>query len=142
MVSFRLIEGAKFADNRGNLSFFNAFDMNDVVRFYEIAPNDTVTVRAWQGHKKEKKWFYCNSGAFTINLIELHNFESPSPNIQPERIVLNAKKPTVLEISGGYANGFKAMEEGSKLLVFSNFSLEESKADDYRYPVDKWTFRT
>ncbi|NNE76924.1 MAG: dTDP-6-deoxy-3,4-keto-hexulose isomerase, partial [Pricia sp.] len=97
-------------------------------------------IRAWQAHTKEKKWFYCNSGAFVINLIELDNFEHPSDNLKTQKILLNSAVPMVLEISGGYANGFKATQEGSKLLVFSNFSLDESKADDFRYPADQWSF--
>ena len=138
MVSQTLFEGFNFKDERGTLSFFNTFDMADIVRMYEIAPNNTNTIRAWQGHKVEKKWLYCNAGAFVVNLVHVDNFESPSPRLKPKRIVLDAKNPKVLEISGGYATGFKASEENSKLQVFSNFRLDESKIDDFRYPLEKW----
>ena len=106
MIYHKLIPGANFTDERGQLIFFNAFDMASVVRFYEIAPKDTDTVRAWQGHKGEKKWFYCNAGAFVVNLIQLDDFESPSSKLKPERLLLETKNPRVLEISGGYATGF------------------------------------
>jgi len=138
MVQHRLIKGSGFSDTRGMLNFFNAFNMKEIVRFYEIVPSSTEIIRAWQAHKAEKKWFYCNSGAFIVNLIKLDNFDVPSVDLKPEKIQLTAKNPVVLEISGGYATGFKAVEENSRLLVFTNFSLEESKQDDFRYPVDKW----
>ena len=138
MVLHRHILGDTFSDERGTLNFFNNFDMSQIVRLYEIMPSDTHTIRAWQGHQNEKKWFYCNSGTFIVNLIKLDNFEKPSKDLAAEKFYLEAEKPSILEISGGYATGFKAVKENSKLLVFSNFSVEESKQDDYRYPVDTW----
>ncbi|MFC2148542.1 hypothetical protein ACFLR9_08250 [Bacteroidota bacterium] len=138
MVYHNLIHGENFTDKRGTLNFFNAFDMTAVVRFYEITPNDTNTIRAWQGHKDEKKWFYCIAGAFGVNLIKLDNFDNPSNLLKSKNYILKENDPCVLEISGGFATGFKALEKNSKLLVFSNFNLEESKNDDFRYPIDKW----
>lgn len=138
MIFHNLIEGNRYADERGGLNFFNSFNMAEIVRMYEIAPSDTETIRGWQGHRNERKWFYCNEGAFIVNLVRLNSFETPSRNKVSERFILQAETPAVLEISGGYATGFKAKRENSKLLVFSNFSLEESKADDFRYPIDTW----
>ncbi len=112
--------------------------MGKIVRFYEIVPNNMNTIRAWQGHKKEKKWFYCSSGGFVMNLIKIDNFEKPSSLLIPERVLLDAKNTVILEISGGYATGFRATEENSRLQVFSNLSLNKSKNDDFRYPIDKW----
>lgn len=138
MVFHKLIEGASFSDTRGTLHFCNEFNMSETIRFYVIAPSDTDIVRAWQGHRQEKKWFYCNSGAFIINLIKVDDFENPSRSIVPERFILKAKTPAVLEVTGGYATGLKAMENESKLMVFSNFNLEESKNDDFRYDLKTW----
>ncbi len=139
MISTTSIEGSSFSDERGKLFFFNSFDMREIVRFYEIAPSSTLTVRAWQGHRNEKKWLYCHTGSFVVHLIKVDNFDGPTEGIFSEKFLLDAKKPTILEIPNGYANGFKAIEKGSKLLVFSNFSLEASKEDDFRYPVEKWS---
>lgn len=139
MIFHHLIQGANFSDERGGLNFFSDFDMSQIVRMYEISPNDTHTIRGWQAHREEKKWFYCNSGCFVMNLIKVDNFDSPSKTIIPERFILEACNPSVLEISGGYATGFKAQEDNSKLIVFSNFSLEESKNDDFRFPVEMWS---
>ncbi len=138
MPTPRPIEGSNFSDERGKLHFFNSFDMSEIIRFYEIAPSGNGTVRAWQGHQNEKKWFYCHTGSFIVHLIKLDDFDNHTKDIFSEKFLLDTKKPTILEIPSGYANGFKAMEEGSKLMVFSNFSLEASKEDDFRYPVEKW----
>lgn len=138
MVYHKLISGATFSDARGQLNFFNAFDMTSIVRVYEIKHDNIDIIRAWQAHKEEMKWFYCHTGAFVMQLIEVDDFKQPSALLKPKRIVLEAKNPTILELSGGYATGFKAIEEGSTLQVFSNFSLNESKNDDFRYPIEKW----
>ncbi len=138
MVFQNLIQGSAFSDDRGVINFFNSFNMSEIVRMYEISPSNITIKRGWQGHKAEKKWFYCHTGSFVVNLIKLDNFESPSDHLKPKNLILNGDDPRVLEISGGYATAFKAIEESSKLLVFSNFSLEESKNDDFRYPIEKW----
>ncbi|WP_282056646.1 hypothetical protein [Maribacter luteus] len=138
MVYNKLISGETFIDERGQLNFFNTFDMSSIRRIYEIKNENVNIIRAWQAHKNEMKWFYCHTGSFVMQLIEIDNFEHPSALLQPKRIILEANNPSILELSGGYATGFKALEENSTLQVFSNFSLNESKNDDYRYPIEKW----
>lgn len=137
-LKHQLIEGDKFIDDRGALSFINEFDLKPIVRFYEIAPKDTSIVRAWQAHKEECKWFYCTQGSFKVNLIQLNNFENPADNLEIHSFELHSELPQALFVPGGYANGFKALSDDSKLLVFSNFGLEDSKEDDYRYDYNKW----
>ena len=112
--------------------------MNEIIRFYEIAPRDTEIIRAWQGHRKEKKWFYCNSGEFVVNLIKIDNFDKPSAKLKAVKFVLSAEQPSILEISGGYASGIKASKINSRLQVYSNFTLKESKKDDFRYSLETW----
>jgi len=139
MLSPNLINGSSFSDERGKLKFFNTFNMKEIVRFYEIALTSIDVIRGWQGHQYEKKWFYCHSGEFVVNLVKIDNFDNPSDHLIPERFVLDAKNPFVLEVPEGYGTGFKANRGNSKLLVFSNFTLDESKQDDFRYSVDKWS---
>ncbi len=115
--------------------------MKEIVRFYEIAPNSTDTIRAWQGHKGEKKWLYCHSGSFVVYLIGLSNFINPPEDVEPFKFELDSNNPAVLEVPGGFATGFKANQSSSKLLVFSNFTLEQSKQDDFRYPVTQWPIK-
>ncbi|MEB8330286.1 WxcM-like domain-containing protein [Flavobacteriaceae bacterium KMM 6897] len=132
------IEGSQHIDERGRLTFFNAFDMREIVRFYEIAPSSTHTIRAWQGHQKEKKWFYCTAGAFIVNLKKIIDDSSHPINMVSQRFELNANNPIILAVPGGYASGFKSMVENSKLMVFSNCSLDNSKNDDIRFPLEQW----
>ncbi|MFH6603061.1 WxcM-like domain-containing protein [Maribacter algicola] len=141
MEKAHLKTGSDHIDERGALRFFNNFNMEEVVRFYEIAPSSTAIIRAWQAHKEEKKWFYCHSGSFMVKLFKIDDFENPSPGLAVETFALNESDPMILVVPGGYANGFKAQAEGSKLMVFSNFSVSESQKDDFRYPLDQWPIK-
>lgn len=132
------IEGETYADDRGEMKFFNSFDMKEIVRFYEISPSSTTTIRAWQGHLKEKKWFFCTAGTFVVNLKKINDESSQPKELNVQRFELHENIPMVLEVPGGYASGFKSVVENSKLMVFSNFSLEESKHDDFRFPLEHW----
>lgn len=132
------IKGNSFSDNRGEIRFFNSLDMTTIVRFYEIAPSSTEIIRAWQGHKLEKKWFYCHSGAFVINIVNIAEENITLSELSTERFELNDSMPIILEVPAGNATGFKALMPGSKLMVFSNFTLEESTKDDIRFPLETW----
>lgn len=138
MIIHKLIEGTQYLDQRGCLKYFNTLDMKDVRRFYEISSSSTGIIRAWQGHRFERKWFYCTVGSFIINLVKVDDFESPSQDLVPVKYEISEKETQILEISGGFANGFKACENNSRLIIFSNFTLNESKSDDFRFPVEYW----
>ena len=137
-MTFRLIKGNIFKDARGCLKFFNTLDMTEVVRMYEIAPINTEITRGWQAHRHETKWFYCSQGSFRIDVVEIDGFQNPSPKLVPETFYLTGNEPIILEVVGGSATAIKATETGSKLTVFSNFTLEESKNDDFRYDIKTW----
>lgn len=134
----QIIEAGTHTDERGKLVFFNQLDMARVKRFYVIEPAGASTVRAWQGHKKEEKWFYVISGSFKVVLVQPDSWEMPSRDLVVEEYELKASTPEVLHIPGGYANGFKALEAGSKMMVFSSFTVEESVGDDYRFDKNMW----
>jgi dTDP-4-dehydrorhamnose 3,5-epimerase len=102
--------------------------MSRVVRMYCIEPKMGV-IRAWQGHKKETKWFYVAKGSFLVKTIEMSS-------LLKNDYMLNDTESNVLEIPGGHYNGFEALEEGSVLMVFSDVDLETSKIDDYRENLD------
>ncbi len=133
-----LIQGGVHDDSRGKIAFVNDFDMAKVQRFYAISPRDTAIVRAWQGHKIESKWFYVVKGSFLVRLIKIDNWESPSLHLSPTEFILEASNSQVLYIPGGYANGFKALEADSTLMVFSDCGLYQTAQDDYRFPADYW----
>ena len=128
-----IIEGSSFQDNLGFIRFINDFDLEKVRRMYLIKPEKNV-IRAWQGHKKESKWFYVLSGSFqvqTINMLDLNHRQN---------FILRSNENRVLNIEPGNYNGFLALEESSELLVFSNQTLEASKEDDFRLTLEdlKW----
>lgn len=123
-------------DQRGILQAFPTFGLHDIVRMYAIEPADSQIIRAWQGHHKERKWFFPACGQFEVQTIPLG--ENAQPQLS-DRIhwVLNAAQPAILAIPGGYLNGFKALEANSRLLVFSDFDLDASKADDIRFTLEE-----
>nr|WP_299172557.1 WxcM-like domain-containing protein [uncultured Allomuricauda sp.] len=138
MPENRVIKGASFQDERGSMRFVNDFDMKAVVRFYEIMPENTHLIRGWQAHKEEKKWFYCLQGSFIINLVKIDAFDNPSASLKAVPHHISGDEPEVLYVPSGYATAIKAMEIGARMQVFSNFNLEASKNDDFRYPLTHW----
>jgi len=131
----KLIRGTRHTDNRGDLDSFNSLDLSEVVRMYRIKPANTQSVRAWQGHLKEKKWFYCLSGSFVVNLLPLSEFTGDTIGNTLQLYTLQADLQEILNIPGGYVNGFRALEPDSELLVFSDMTLEDSRLDDYRFDL-------
>lgn len=138
MSEIKIIEGGIFTDSRGRISHVNALDMSEVARFYAIHHSDTSVVRAWHAHQKEKKWFYVLKGAFTGAFVKIDNWEQPSLDLKPEVFHLSAETSRVVCVPEGYANGFKAEEPDSILLVFSNKILSEAVNDSWRYDSHLW----
>jgi len=133
-----IVKGGNYSDERGKMWFVNNFDFTDVKRFYFIKHPDISVVRAWQGHQFEKKYFYPIVGSFVIAWVKLDDFDNPSNDLVPEYHILSASKSEILSIPKGYANGLKALEPDSEILVLSDMSLEESVNEKIRFPVDMW----
>lgn len=136
----KLIEGGVFQDSRGVLKFINDFDMKDIRRVYIIEPIDTEYIRAWQGHKIEYKYFFATQGSFTIGLVRIDDWFAPSKSIVPTFYTLDADKPKVLCVPGGYANGIKSNLKESQLMVFSSCNIEDARDDEYRFELNYWNF--
>lgn len=134
----QLIKGNIHKDQRGTVRFVNNFHFENVKRFYTITHPDTNIIRAWQGHKLETKYFYVTKGSFLINWIKIDNWEKPSLDLKINTHILSDQESEVLIVEPGHANGFKSLEPDSTMIVFSDMSLEESKRDDYRFPMDYW----
>lgn len=134
----QLIRGGHFDDNRGRVSFVNDFGFQGIRRFYCIQHGDTQTVRAWQGHQMEHKYFYVASGSFLIAWVAIDDWNNPSPYLKAESTVLRHDEPALLHIPAGYANGMKALEPGAQLLVYSDQDLEAARQDDWRFNADLW----
>lgn len=133
-----VVKGGIHSDERGTISFVNDFDLKNIRRFYTIEPANINVIRAWQGHQKESKWFYCIAGAFIVKLIKIDNWDKPSLDLEYESFNLTAEKSQVLSIPPGYANGFRALRQNSKLLVFSDLTLQEAKDDNFRFQPNYW----
>jgi len=132
------ITGGMHHDHRGTISFINDFHLNDVKRLYAIEPAAPSVVRAWQGHKEEQKWFYAVAGSFKVVVVKIDDWNTPSAQPDIFQFDLSASNPEILRIPGGYANGFMAMEENSKIIIFSDFTVQQSMNDEHRFDQDLW----
>jgi len=137
-AKIRVFSGGLAADNRGKVSFVNSFNFKKVKRFYQIENSALNPIRAFHGHMKESKYFFVSTGSVLLAAVKLNNPKNPNKKVVVYRKIISAKKPTVVYIPAGYANGFKTLEKKTVLLVFSTSSLAESQDDDYRFPEDYW----
>lgn len=138
MSAIKFIRGGISVDYRGKISHVNDLDMSKIERFYIIHQNDPSIVRAWHAHQAEKKWFYVIKGSFTAAFVKIDDWENPSQDLQPEIYQLTGEESKVLFVPEGYANGFKANEANSELLVFSNKVLSAAVSDSWRYDSNMW----
>lgn len=134
----KVISGGSFTDHRGDIRFVNDFKFDDVVRFYFIKHPDTHFIRAWQAHKSEAKYFYPISGRFIIAWVKIDDFESPSLDLIPDFHIIDANRSEVLYIPDGYANGLRALDPDSELMIFSNMELKQSIKEKIRYNPKRW----
>ncbi|MFZ4435692.1 MAG: WxcM-like domain-containing protein [Flavobacterium psychrophilum] len=124
------ITGGQFIDQRGLLRFVNDFDMKQIRRMYLIEPT-YGQIRAWQGHKKEQKWFFVLEGSFIIQTVSMQEQQNRS------KMIVLAEDNRVIHINSGNYNGFEALAEGSKMLVFSDHTIDEAASDDFRMKTEE-----
>ena len=127
-------------DDRGDIVYCNEFNFlkKKIKRFYQITNNNINFVRAWHGHKNEEKYLLVLKGVFKVCVVKIDNWKNPSKKLPVKEFIVNANSPKILNIPGGYAHGTQNLKADSKLLVFSNFSLQQSIKDDYRFKSDLW----
>lgn len=136
MKNDKIIVGGNHSDERGTISFVNDFDMTEVKRFYIIKHFDTKIIRAWRGHKIERRWFHVYKGTFEIKLVRIDDWINPSQYLPIETFIINAADVAVLPIPVGYATSLRACVEDSELMVFADYPIEHAKNDDYLFPSD------
>jgi dTDP-4-dehydrorhamnose 3,5-epimerase len=124
------IKGNRFVDDRGIIRFNNEFDMTAVKRMYLIETTSHL-IRAWQGHQIENKWFSVVSGRFEVQVVSMTDLSDKMS------FILSEDQDEVVKIEAGYYNGFKALEPLSKLMVYSDKSLNDSLNDDYRLSLEQ-----
>ena len=71
-------------------------------------------------------------------LVKIDDWENPSPDLKPEVFRLSASESKVVCVPEGYANGIKAEEPDSILMVFSNKTLQGALGDSWRYDSRMW----
>ena len=133
-----IINGDLSVDDRGELMFVNQFNMELVKRFYVVSNHKSGFIRAWHGHKIESKYVFIVNGTALISTVQIDNWDNPSNDLTVDKFVLTAKKPSILFIPNGYANGFKTLSSDSKIIFFSTSTLGDSIDDDYRFDAYKW----
>ncbi len=137
-MSPELFSCGSHKDERGKLVFFNDLDLTGIKRMYAIEHENTKIVRAWQGHKIEQKWFFVIRGSFKIVLVQPDNWDNPSLKLLTNEFELTAANDQILHVPGNYANGLQAMENDSKIIVFSNFDAQQSSKDNFRFDNQLW----
>lgn len=134
----RLIGGKLAVDDRGEVGFVNDFDFGGVKRFYTVANHAAGFVRAWHAHRHEAKYMTVLSGAFLVGCVRVDDWTQPSRELKVARFVLSDRQPAVLHIPGGYAHGTMSLSPGAKCAFFSTATLDQSLADDIRFPARHW----
>lgn len=133
-----LIEGGIFNDERGSIRFVNSFNFEKVKRFYQVEQKNITQVRAWQGHKVEHKYFFVAKGSFLIATVAIDDWVNPSNILTATTNIIKDTNPAILSVPPGYANGIKALEPNSILIIYSNLTVEESENDRYSFHPDLW----
>lgn len=126
------INGNSHIDERGMLSFNNSFDASEIKRIYVIENKSLDIQRGWTGHNQEKRWFSAISGAFTLQVIKIDDWQNPSKNLKPIEFIISDDKLDILLVPPGFVTMIKANTENAKLLVMADYLLGVTK-DEYRY---------
>lgn len=137
-MAVEVIQGEIFQDHRGKIASLNNFCYDEIKRSYFITHPDVAVIRGWHGHKLERKWFYCIKGEFTLALVKIDNWSTPSPDLVPEVFHLTDTDSKIICAPVGYASCIKAEETDSVLMVLSDKTMEEAMSlnDSYRFPAD------
>lgn len=135
-MSPSIIKGGSHTDHRGTLRFMNDFDMSPVRRFYTISHPDTQTTRGWRGHRIEQRWFYVTEGVFEIEFVSIDDWKSPSKDLPISSFIMASKNNEILHVPVGYATRIRALEDNSRVILFADYSIENTKLDDHLWPLD------
>ena len=125
----KLITGSTYADDRGILTFNNDLSLSGTKRSYFMS-GDKGMIRAWHGHKIESKVIQCVSGRVRIYAVNMDAYEKdPISDINRFYLIPNGNAVYIPKV---YYNGIQFLSDNSSIIVYSDTTVEESKADDYR----------
>lgn len=130
--------GGLAVDDRGEVGFVNDFRFEGVKRFYTVSNHRAGFIRAWHAHRQEGKYVSAIVGSAVVGAVRIDDWENPSRQLPVNRFVLSDRRPSVLFIPPGYANGFMSLTDDLKLIFFSTCTLEESSGDDVRFESRLW----
>lgn len=130
--------GKSHIDSRGALLFNNQAEISEFKRMYVIENSQEEPLRGWHGHRVEAKGFICLSGKVRIGAVEVDDWTEPSEGLAVYSDELTERSMDFIYIPGGYANAILSLEPGSRVLVLSSSTLQDSLADDYRFPANFW----
>lgn len=126
------------SDKRGSVYSSNEFTFRKIKRFYVVENSKSEKIRAFHGHFREEKFALVISGKVLLCVLQIDDKTNPQKNVKPYRFVLDENDPKIVHIPGGFANGFKVLKNGSKIMFFSTSTLSKSLKDDFRFPYDYW----
>lgn len=128
----KLIPGGSHSDIRGSLTFNNDFVATSIKRIYTIENADEHSIRGWQGHKIEQRWFTAIKGSFKIQILSIAYFEKGLKDLQPYCFVLKTDQMDILHVPAGFVSSIQALEVGAKLLVLADYKMGEVD-DEFRF---------
>ena len=134
MITPSIIHGDVFKDKRGDVSHNNSFDLSQIKRIYCIQNSLVQKTRGWKGHEIENRWFLPSEGEFLIEVVDINYFrDAKAAHIF--KFVINFKTFDVLHVPPGFATKITSLINNSKLLCFSDFSINDSE-DDIRFDIN------
>lgn len=127
-----LLFGGCHTDNRGCVKYNNDFNMSMIKRMYTIENNTNNSIRGWQGHKIEQRWFIASMGSFQIDVKSILAFTNEDSTQEILSFKLLSTSLDVLHIPAGYVTCIHSLEKNAQLLVFSDFELGAVN-DEWRF---------
>ena len=132
------ILGGRFVDDRGFLKALIFPEGFTPKRLYSVNNWRSNFIRAWHGHQFESKLIYMSKGAGIVAAVHMSDPTKPDKSAAVCRFAIDSESHAAIFIPAGYANGLMPLTSDAEFTVISSASLEESKADDYRFPFDYW----
>lgn len=125
--------GSVHTDARGKLKYNNDFDLSVIKRMYVLEHPSTKTIRGWQGHKIEQRWFVAVSGSFVIKAVKMEPV-GKRRGFDILTFELKSEAVDVMHVPAGYATSIQALEEESKLVVYADYAMGEIE-DEHRFEL-------
>lgn len=99
---------------------------------YTIENVDVHSIRGWQGHKIEQRWFSTINGTFKIQILSIDYFEKGLIGLKPYCFVLKFDQMDILHVPAVFVSSIQGLEVGAKLLVLAGYKVGEVD-DEFRF---------